>query len=103
MTTRPISEEQADFIASLPDVFCDLTDAIRVHAFINRVAVISENDARDALVFGWRANLVEVNHEGKVRLAEWLRQRRDVLEASTGYYECAVSELSDLILALAAG
>jgi hypothetical protein len=103
MTTCPISEEQALFLATLPDVFCDLAYAIRVHSFVNRVAVISEDAARDAIDFGSRAALVEADPEGNVRLAEWLRRRRDALEASEGLFELAVGELSDVILEHAAG
>src|SRR5687768_11983719 len=99
---RPISDEQALFLASLPDAFSEFEYAIRVHAFVNRVREISVGAGREAIEFGSRVNFVDVDPEGRVRLAEWLRKRRNALQESDTYYEVAVAELSKVILEHAA-
>jgi hypothetical protein len=98
LTSQPLTQEQALFFATLPDVFCNLAYAIRTHAFINRVAVIDEGGARHAIEYGLGAKVVETDGEGQVRLADHLRRVRDKLEASEGFFEVAVFEVSRAIM-----
>jgi hypothetical protein len=98
VTVQLITEEQALFLATLPDVFCDLQYAIRVHASTNRVAEINEDAACDAIEYGLGAKVVETDGEGKLRLVDQLKREREKLEASEGYFELAVFEVSRAIL-----
>jgi hypothetical protein len=89
-----LNEEQALFIASLPDVFCDLEYAIWMHSFTNRDASLSVDSAQDAIRLALQFNYIELDNEGRIRLAESQRNRRDFLKSSEGYFEMAVYELS---------
>ena len=92
-----MTEEQADFIAALPNVFCDLQYAVKAHSFLQRVAEVDHQFAEDAIRLGVSLGFVETDGNGKVRLASALQIERDAFKESEGYAEVAAAELADLL------
>jgi hypothetical protein len=89
-----LSDEQMLFIAGLPEAFCDLASAIQGHAFVQRVAPLGEQQARDALGAGWRMGFVQMAGASRVRLASHLGHRRRILSDAEGTFEAGVLALS---------
>ena len=92
-----ITPERAMFLATLPSVFCGLERAIGIYTFIDRVVAIPIPAAQEAMAFGVRAKLVEVDDNGRVRLNAALQEKRNTLESQAWCYEEAVCELANWI------
>lgn len=98
LVVQPVTDDQALFIACLPDVFCDIDYAIRAHSFLQRVAAVTPQFARDAIRIAATHGFVETDDAGKVRLAPAHQSERDALTESEGYAELAQGELADLLV-----
>ena len=79
-------------------MFCDVAYAIRAHSFVQRVAAVSPQFARDAILLASTHGFVETNDRGNVRLALGLQSERDALTESEGIAEIAQAELANLLV-----
>ena len=93
-----MTDDQALFIACLPDVFCDINYAIHAHSFLQRVAAVTPQFARDAIRTASTHGFVETDTSDNVRLSPDLQSERDALTESEGYAEVAQAELADLLV-----
>ncbi len=93
-----MTDDQALFIACLPDVLCDIDYAIHTHSFMQRVAAVTPQFAHDAIRIASTHGFVETDDSGKVRLSLGLQSERDALTESEGYAEVAQGELADLLV-----
>lgn len=98
MNPQRLSESQALFIATLPNVYCDLEYAIRSHSFSQHVAAVTLVFAREAAEIGRALGYVEFNAKEEIRLARFLQKTRDKLTRTELYPELAEYELSRILL-----
>ncbi|GAB5405731.1 MAG: hypothetical protein Aurels2KO_39620 [Aureliella sp.] len=98
LLVQPVTDDQALFIACLPDTPCDIDYAIRAHPFMQRVAAVTPEFARDAIRIAAACCFVDTDDSGKVRLSLDLQSEREALTESEGYVEVAQRELADLLV-----
>ena len=93
-----VTDDQALFVACLPHAFRDIDQAIAVHSFMQRVAAVTPQFARDAIQIAMTHGFVETDGLDNVRLSPALQTELDELTKSEGYAEVAQGELADLLV-----
>ena len=94
MTIPALTEQAAMFIAGLPREFGAISNAISVHAFVQRDAPLTVEAANAAIAVAVDLGFAIQNDRGDVRLADELVAERDHLLNS------AITELAEYQLAM---